>query len=130
MSNADTSRFAEEDESSAGDRSLAEDLHALAGDGRTFLQAELAYQKARVFFAVGRIRTIAILAVLAGALALFSLMALVFGLLLALTPLLTAWGATAVVVGSLAISAFLALKLAATRWTKMLAILSDEDGPS
>lgn len=128
MSDADTSRFAEEDESSAGDRSLAEDLHALAGDGRAFLQAELAYQKTRASYAAGSIRTIAILAVLAGALAFFSLMALVFGLLLALTPLLTAWGATAVVVGSLATFAFLALKLAATRWTKMLAMLSDADG--
>lgn len=114
------------DPSPAGDRSLAEDLRALAGSGRRFARAELDYQKARVSYAASGARTVALLVALAAALGFFALMALVMGLLLALTPLLTAWGATAIVCGGLAMIAFVLVRLAVARWTRMSVTLSDE----
>ncbi len=84
---------------------VTEDLAALVQDGRNFVEAEVAFQKTRLAFAANRSKS----AVLAGLFALgfihLALIALVVGLLIALTPLVTAWGATAIVVGLLLLGA-------------------------
>jgi len=82
--------------------SLTEDLKALLEDGQTLVEAELSYQRQRVAFAWSRAKAIALLLVAAVFLAFFVLVAIVVGLLLALAPLVGAWGALAIVAVALA----------------------------
>jgi hypothetical protein len=110
----------------ASERSLSDDLRQLADDARVLAQAELAYQKSRAAFAGQEVKRIAILGTLAAVLVFFALMALTLGLVIALTPLLTAWGATAAVFCGLLIVAGLCALLASSRWKRMTAMLADE----
>lgn len=72
-------------------------VETLVSDARAFIDAEIAFQKARASFAAGKIKLALICAGLALLLLGLAIMALVMGLILALTPLITAWGAMAVV---------------------------------
>ena len=85
--------------------SLIEEVRDLVEDGRTYLETELQYQKTRAALVFDRGRTGAIYGLIALGLAHLALVALVVGLVIALTPLVSAWGATAIVVGVLAIVA-------------------------
>lgn len=76
---------------------LGEDLRELAEEAKALALAELAFQKSRATYAASEARSMAILAVAALVFVFFALMALVVGLVIALGPLLTAWGAMAVV---------------------------------
>lgn len=123
MPDSEPPRIAEAD---ASERSLTDDLRQLAADARVLASAEVAYQKSRAAFAGQEVKRIAVLGVLAAVLVFFALMALTLGLVLALTPILTAWGATATVVGGLLIVAALCALMASGRWKRMTALLSDE----
>ena len=105
---------------------LEEDVRQLFGDGRAWLEAELAWYKARASFAGKQLGTIALLGLLALALTFFALMALVFGLVLALVPVLTAWGAMAAVTGGLLLAASLVALLAALRARRMVRLIADK----
>lgn len=83
--------------SEARERSLNEDLHQLAQDARAYAQAEFQFQKSRAAYAASASKSIVLYAVLALVLVFFAIMALVVGLVIALGPLLTPWGSTAVV---------------------------------
>lgn len=110
---------------------LVEEVRQLAADARTMAEAELAYQKSRAVVVGGAAKSIAIYGALAAALTFYALGALVVGLLLALTPLVTAWGATAIVVGLLALGAFVCVKAITTRLAHTRAALADKDeGPA
>lgn len=89
--------------------SLIDDVAALVEDGRNLFEAEIAFQKTRLAFAANRSKS----AVLAGIGALaflhLALIALVVGLVIALAPVVSAWGATAIVVGMLLAGAALML---------------------
>lgn len=87
--------------------SLMEDVMSLLDDGVTYAEAEVAYQKSRLAYAGDRAKKVAILGGLAIVLVIFALFGLVFGAILALTPLLTAIGATALVVAILLVVALL-----------------------
>jgi uncharacterized membrane protein YqjE len=100
-------------------RSLVDDLRLLADDARTLAEAEFAYQKSRAQVFGGGIGKIVGLAVAALLLVSLALMGLVVGLILALSPLITAWGATAVVVGVLMILAGMAALWAKSLWTRL-----------
>jgi hypothetical protein len=110
------------------ERSLLEDVQALIDDGKTYLEAELTFQKTRAaFVADGAKGTVAF----AGAAALLGLMALfglTVGLIIALSPLITAWGATGVVVGLLLLGALLAARAASRKWSRMMSVLGS--GPT
>ena len=106
--------------------SLVGDVRQLALDARTLAQAELAYQTSRAKAAGSGIGKIAGLGVLALVLVYFALMALVFGAVLALAPVLTAWGATGVVMLVLVLLAVICLLLARSRWKRLSALLSDK----
>jgi Putative Actinobacterial Holin-X, holin superfamily III len=109
---------------------LVDDLRQLAADGRTLLEAELAYQKSRAAVAGKAAGSIAGWGALALALAFFALMALVFGLILALTPLLGPWGAMATVFAALLAGAALSAWIAAQRWKRTAAQLAEQgDAP-
>ncbi len=123
----DVSSYATDSLTSASadaDRSLGDDLRWLAEDSKAFAQAEAAYQKARAVYAGDQARGLAIRGGLALALVFFALMALTLGLVLALTPLLTAWGATAVVVVGLLLLALILAASAAAKWRRMVRMLS------
>ena len=105
------------------DRSLGDDVRGLVDDGLAAIETEIAYQKARASFAAQSIRGIAICGVLAAVIAFFSLVALTVGLVIALTPLITAWGATAVVVAGYLLVAGILAMTAASRWRRMMAAL-------
>lgn len=116
------------DEGDEPDRSLLEDVEALIEDGKTYLEAELVFQKARAAFVAQGAKGIAGLGALALGLALLALIGLTVGLILALTPLITAWGATAVVVGALLLGAYLCVRTAMTRWRTISAAASGSKG--
>ena len=100
---------------------LTSDIRDLVDDALAAADAELAFQKTRAAYALNSVLGVAVLGGLAAAFALLSLLALTVGLVLALTPILTAFGATAaVIVGYLAIAAVLAL-IALARWRGMVA---------
>lgn len=108
---------AEAEATDPADWSLLEDLRLLAGDARTLAETEFAYQKSRAQVFGGGIGKIVGLAVAALLFVSLALIGLVVGLILALTPLITAWGATAVVVGVLVIFAGTAALWAKSLWT-------------
>lgn len=106
------------------DRSLVEDLRLLVGDARTLAEAEFAYQKSRAQVFGGGIGSILGFAAAALLLVSLALIGLVVGLVLALTPLITAWGAIAVVVGVLIILAAVAVLRAKSLWTRLTELVA------
>jgi hypothetical protein len=109
------------------ERSLTDDLRRLAEDGKTFAEAEYAYQRARLGYAGSMARGIALSLLAAACLLFLAVMALLFGLILALSPLVTAWGATAIVAGGLGLLAVLAGLAALVKWRSLSAALSDDE---
>lgn len=112
----------------ARERSLNEDLHQLARDARSYAESEFAYQKARAAYAAGATKSIVVYAVAALALVFFAVMAFVVGLVIALGPLLTPWGAMAVVTLGLLGLAVLLLLRAKKRVTGLMAAISGKEG--
>ena len=110
----------------AAQRSLVEDIKDLASDGRTLLEAELAYQKSRAAVAGAGTKGIAGWASLALALVFFALMALVLGVLLGIAEFIGIWAATGVTVLLVLSAAGLAGLAASRRWQRMRAALLDE----
>lgn len=100
----------------ARDFALGDGIRALLEDGQTLFEAEVAFQQARLSYALGRAKGIALLLVAALFMAFFTLVAIVVGMLLALTPLVGAWGALAIVGLALAGGTALCLVLAVRRY--------------
>ncbi|MEQ1542105.1 MAG: phage holin family protein [Novosphingobium sp.] len=111
----------------AATRSLVEDVKNLVEDGRTLVEAELAYQKSRAAVAGAGAKGIAGWTLLALALIFFTLMALVVGLLLALAPAMGSWGALLTVVLGLLTSTALSAWVALRRWKRVRAALAETD---
>ncbi len=108
------------DGETSADGSLAEDLEALFSDGKTYLQAEVAYQKSRAGYAANRLKWAALYGAGAFALLHLALIGLTVGLVWALTPLVGPWLATGIVVvllllGALAFGLKLRAKIADLR---------------
>lgn len=95
-----------------GDRSLVDGVDALIADGKTYLQAELAYQKSRAGYTANRLKWSAAYGAAAFAFLHLALIALTVGIVFALSPLVGPWLATGiVVVVLLAAAAFLLMRL-------------------
>ena len=114
-----------ESASDAAARSLVDDAKQLVTDGRTLLEAELAYQKARAAVAGEAARSVAAWGALALALVFFALMALVVGVLLGIAQLLGYWAATGIVVLALLLIAAFAGSRAAQRWKRASAQIAE-----
>lgn len=97
-------------------RSLVNDIEDLLVDARTWLDAEFTYQKSRAGFVAASLKQAIALVAVAGVLALLALIGLTVGLIIALAPMLTPLGATAVVVVVLLLVSLLLLRSAASRW--------------
>ena len=111
-------------------RSLLADVEALIDDGRTYLEAELGFQKTRAAFVADRAKSTMLFGAVAALLAFLALVGLTVGTIIALTPLLGAWAASALVVVALLVAAGLAARGAARKWNSLLrAITSEPDNP-
>ncbi|AOL23616.1 Putative Holin-X, holin superfamily III [Erythrobacter litoralis] len=110
--------------------SLTEELAALIDDGRTYVSAELNFQKTRASLA-GKNAGIALgLAIVAVVVLHVAVLALAVGLVMALAPLVTIWGAIAIVVGGLlAVTGLLGWK-AAKHGQRIGAIFANDDPPA
>lgn len=91
------------------DRSLQEDINALIDDGRTYVEAELAFQKSRLSLAANRSKSGVIYILAALAFLHLALICAVIGGIITLIPLLGPGGATLAVTGGLlvGVAAFL-----------------------
>ena len=108
-------------------RSLRDDVEALIEDGKTYLETELVYQKSRAAFVADRAKGAVIYGAMAAAFGVLALIGLTVGLIIALIPLLTAWGASAFVVGLLLIAALIAMRVASRRWKMLMQAI--DNGP-
>ena len=104
-------------------RSLREDVAALIDDGKTYLEAELNFQKTRAAFVADRAKAAVVFGAVAALLGFLALIGLTVGAIIALTPALTAWGASALVVALLLVGAFLAVRAAGKRWSRLMAAI-------
>ena len=104
----------------AHESSLIDEVESLVEGGRTYAEAELAFQKSRLALVAEHAKWAAIFGGLAAVLVVLAVVALVIGALLALTPQLTAWGAAGVVFAVLAVAALLLTRLASTKWKNLL----------
>lgn len=94
------------------DHSLIEDLDALLSDSKTYVSAEIAYQKSRVSFAGNRTKWAFVHGAAAFGLIHLALIAFTVGAVLALVPTVGPWVATGIVVVTLfAASLFFVSKL-------------------
>ncbi len=107
-------------------RSLLDDVQALIDDGKTYLEAELGFQKTRAAFVADRAKSTMVYGALAALLAFLALIGLTVGAIIALTPLLTAWGASALVVAVLLLAAALAVRAAARTWSGLMRAITGE----
>ncbi|WP_299192448.1 phage holin family protein [uncultured Erythrobacter sp.] len=80
---------------------LFEEVSTLIDDGRNYAEAELAFQKTRAKLAGRSVGVAALAIALALILLHIAFLALAVGLVIALAPLVTIWGAIAIVVGGL-----------------------------
>lgn len=81
--------------------SLFDELGALIADGKTYAEAEIAFQKSRAAYVGDSAKGAVALGIGALAFIHLALIALAVGLVIALAPLIGAWGATGLVVGLL-----------------------------
>lgn len=112
----------------ARDFALGDGIRALLEDGQTLFEAEIAFQQARVGYVLGRAKGIALLLVATLFLAFFFLVALVVGLLLALTPLVGPWGALGIVAAVLLVGTIGCFVSAVSRYRAARDVLLGKDG--
>lgn len=110
----------------AEEPSLVEDLRLLVAEGRAYAESEIAWQKARAARAGRGIKRVLAFGALALSLVFFSLMALVLGLVLALSPSLTPLGATGAVMAGLLLLAALCGLLASAAWKRTARDIANE----
>jgi hypothetical protein len=106
------------------DLPLLDELRQLGEDARTYAEAELAFQKSRAAILAAGARDMALLGLAGFVLVVFALVGLTVGALLALMPVLGAWGATGAVVGTLLLVALICVGLAQRRLRGIKALLA------
>lgn len=84
---------------SPSDRSLVDDVRQLVDDGKTYVEAELAYQSTRAQFVAKNASKAAIMGLGGAVFVLIALIALSVGVLIGLIPLVGIWLSTAIVTG-------------------------------
>lgn len=107
--------------------SLADDLLALFEDGKTYAEAEVAYQKSRAGFAANRLKSAIVFGL--GAFGVFhlALIALTVGIVIALVPLVGPWAATAIVTIALVILGAILLMMLKGKIDDIRSAFSDGD---
>lgn len=119
----------EHDEGEAGPppASLFDDLLALFDDGKTYAQAEIAYQKSRAGFAANRVKFVVAYGAAAFGVFHLALIALTVGVVIALMPLVGPWIATAIVTIALIVLGVVLLSMLKSKLTDIRSAFA-EDG--
>lgn len=112
-----------EPDEGSGDRSLIGDIQGLIEDGKTYLEAELGFQKTRAAYVADRAKAAVVFGAVSVLLGFLALIGVTMGLIIALTPLITAWGACGLVVLLLVAGAALAGRAAKRRWERLMAVI-------
>ncbi len=120
--------FEAEPAAERGEPSLMADIDALIADGKTYLEAELAYQKSRAGFTAGRLKAVAMYGAAAFGLLHLALIALTVGAVLALIPITGPWLATGIVVVVLVLGALVFVLRLRGKLSDIRAVF-DEDQP-
>ena len=107
--------------------SLVDDVLALLDDGKTYAEAEMAFQKSRAGFAANRIKGVVAYGLGAFGVLHLALIAMTVGLVIALAPLVGPWIATAIVTLALVALGILFLNLLKKRIDEIRDAFS-EDG--
>lgn len=97
--------------SGGGQGSLSDDLVALLDDGRTYVEAEVAFQKSRAAYAADRAKFAVAYGLGAFGVLHLALIALTVGAVLALVPVVGAWAATGIVTLVLVLAGLVFLRL-------------------
>ncbi len=117
------------DDAGEPDESIVEEIGNLIDDAGNYAQAEIAFQKSRAKFA-GRTVGVALLQVVLAIILLhIAFLALAVGLVIALTPVVTVWGAIAIVFGGLLVIVAILLLMAKRRGQQLGALFSSEQDP-
>ncbi len=107
--------------------SLTEEIAALIDDGRTYAEAELAFQKRRAGLAGRKVGGALVFAILALILLHLMFIALAVGMVIALEPLVTIWGAIGIVVGVLLLGVIGLLLLVRGNALGLVALFKGDD---
>lgn len=107
--------------------SLTDDVMALLADGRTYAEAELAYQKSRATFAANRAKGAIAFGLGAFGVLHLALIALTVGVVIALTPITGPWIATGLVTIGLVVLGVIFLRLLKSRIDEIRDAFSDGD---
>ena len=99
--------------------SLFDDAYALYEDGRTYLEAEVAFQKSRATYAAHESKSGLFFALAAMGLLHLALLGLVVGMIIALEPYLGAFGAMGLTVGALVLLGLLCAWMARGRFKRI-----------
>lgn len=110
-----------------GQRSLLADLEALFSDLKVYYDAEIAFQKTRAAFLVDSLKRTIVFAVVGAFFASLATIGLALGVIIALTPLIGPWLATALVVGVLLAAAAYFLLKASKSWGGMMHAMRDDE---
>lgn len=111
--------YEQHDEAAPPEENIGEVLSRLAESGKVYAQAEFNRQKIRASEIGLEFRNIAVLLAVAAFLVLASSVALLVGIIIALTPSVGAWGATAIVIGAALAIALLFLIMARGRFRRL-----------
>ncbi len=106
--------------------SLMGDIDALITDGKTYLEAEIAYQKSRAGFAANRLKWTVAYGAAAFGLIHLALIALTVGVVISLVPLVGPWIATAIVVVLLLLGATAFVLRLRSKLSDIRAVFEDE----
>ena len=106
--------------------SLFDDAYALYEDGRTYVEAELAFQKSRATYAAHESKSGIVFAMGALAFLHLALLGLVVGMIIALEPYLGAFGAMGATVGVLILCGVLFALLARGRFKRITRAFESE----
>lgn len=115
------------DDDSDAFSTLRDDVTALIDDARTYAEAEIAFQKTRAGLAGKATGRAIVLLVLALVLLHIAVIALAVGAVIALAPLVTIWGAIAIVVGVLLAGVAILVLFAARDGKALAAMFSSGD---
>jgi len=111
------------------DRSLLSDIEAAWQDGKTYVSAELAFQKTRARFATVKLKSVMIYGVAAAFVAVLALIGLTVGAIMSLATLVGPLAATLIVVAVLLLVAFILAKRAGRNWTALSGAFSSGEQP-
>lgn len=106
--------------------SLMDDFGALVGDAKTYLEAELTFQKSRAGYAADRLKWTVAYGAAAFAFLHLALIALTVGLIFALSPLTGPWIATGIVVAMLLAGALVFVLRMRKKLGDIQGVLADE----